>query len=144
VVPVERQHWTVEPFSGEIRHGSIYGRGAVDTKSLTAKQLALFLHFARLVKETGQPLDRDLILLAVADEEQESVHGMAWIAEHQPELLDAEYALNEGGGFALDLEGQRIYVCATAEKGQVLITLRATGSPGHGAVQGNRILILNF
>src|SRR5262249_28700212 len=103
-----------------------------------------FLYFARTVKETGQPLERDLIWLSVADEEQHSKYGMAWIAEHEPELLDAEYALNEGGGFTLPLGGQRIYVCETAQKGSVTVTLRAKGSPGHGAVprQDNAIVRL--
>jgi acetylornithine deacetylase/succinyl-diaminopimelate desuccinylase-like protein len=137
VVPVEREHWTVDPFGGEIHNGYIYGRGSVDMKGMTAKQLTLFLHLARSVKNTGDTLDRDLILLAVADEEQSSTHGMAWIAEHEPALLDAEYALGEGGGFTLSLRGQRIYVCATAEKGRVLVTLRATGSLGHSAVPHN-------
>jgi acetylornithine deacetylase/succinyl-diaminopimelate desuccinylase-like protein len=134
VVPVEAEQWTVDPFGGEIRDGYIYGRGAVDMKSMVAKELALFLHLARSAKETGHHLDRDLILLAVADEEQNGTHGMAWIVEHEPALLEAEYALNEGGGFTFSLGGQRIYVCATAEKGRVLVTLRATGLPGHGAV----------
>jgi acetylornithine deacetylase/succinyl-diaminopimelate desuccinylase-like protein len=144
VVPVEAKHWTVEPFGGEIRNEYIYGRGAVDMKGMTAKELALFLHLARATKETGHRLDRDLILLAVADEEHNGTHGMAWIAEHEPALLDAEYALNEGGGFALDLEGQRIYVCAMAEKGRVLVTLRAAGSPGHGAVPHNNNAIVRL
>ncbi|TMC16835.1 MAG: M20/M25/M40 family metallo-hydrolase, partial [Chloroflexi bacterium] len=134
VVPVEREHWTMDPFGGEIRNGYIYGRGAVDMKGMTAKQLTLFLHLARAAHETGQALDRDLLLLAVADEEQHGTHGMAWIAKHAPELIDAEYALNEGGGFALAFGGKRIYVCATAEKGRAEVTLRATGLPGHGAV----------
>lgn len=137
VVPVEREHWTVDPFGGEICDGYIYGRGAVDMKGMTAKQLTLFLYLSRRVNETGEPLDRDLILLVVADEEHNSTHGMAWIAEHEPALLDAEYALNEGGGFTLNLRGQRIYVCATAEKGRVLVTLRARGLPGHSAVPHN-------
>jgi acetylornithine deacetylase/succinyl-diaminopimelate desuccinylase-like protein len=144
VVPVEAEHWTVDPFGGELHQGYIYGRGAVDMKGMTAKQLTLFLHLTRTAKAAGSLLRRDLILLAVADEEQQSTHGMAWIAAHEPGLLDAEYALNEGGGFTLTLGGQRIYVCATAEKGGAPITLRAKGTPGHGAVphQNNAIVRL--
>lgn len=144
VVPAEREHWTVDPFGGEIHKGYIYGRGTVDMKGMTAKELALFLHLARAAKETGQSLSRDILFLAVADEEQHSTHGMAWIAEHEPELLDAEYALNEGGGFTLSLGGQRIYVCETAQKGGAPVTLRARGSTGHGALphQDNAILRL--
>jgi acetylornithine deacetylase/succinyl-diaminopimelate desuccinylase-like protein len=144
VVPVEHEHWTVDPFGGVISNGYIYGRGAIDMKSMVAKELALFLHLARALKETGHSLDRDLILLAVADEEQNGTHGMAWIAEHEPELLEAEYALNEGGGSTLSLGEQRIYLCATAEKGRVLVTLQATGSPGHGSIPHNNNAIVRL
>ncbi len=134
VVPVERERWSVDPFGGEIQQGYLYGRGTVDTKSLTAKQLTLLLHLARVQRETGQRLERDLVLLAVADEEQHGTYGMAWIVQHEPALLDAEYAINEGGGFALDFGGTRIYLCATGEKGSVEVRLRAQGEPGHGSV----------
>ncbi len=144
VVPAEAEHWTADPFGGEIRNGYIFGRGAVDMKGMTAKQLTLLLHLARSAKETGHRLSRDLVLLAVADEEREGTHGMAWIAEHEPALLDAEYALNEGGGFALDMRGKRIYVCETAQKGRALVTVRAEGSPGHGAVPHSQNAIIRL
>jgi len=144
VVPVEAEHWTVDPFGGEIRNSYIYGRGAVDMKGMTAKQLTLLLHLARMTKETGHTLNRDLVLLAVADEEREGTHGMAWIAEHEPALLDTEYALNEGGGFAIDLRGKRIYVCETAQKGRALVTMRAEGSPGHAAVPHSQNAIIRL
>ncbi len=134
VVPVERARWTTDPFGGEERDGFIYGRGAVDMKDMLALELTLFLHFVRQVRATGQPLRRDLILLAVADEEASGTHGMQWICEHQPELVDAEYALNEGGGMGIDLGQQRIYPCEMAQKGAMRVTLRAQGAPGHAAV----------
>lgn len=133
VVPVERERWTVDPFGGELRDGFIYGRGAVDMKQMTAIELTLMLDVARRVRAGESPPSRDLIFLAVADEERSGAHGMAWIAEHMPELLDAEYALNEGGGMAIDLGKQRIYLCEAAQKGSVHVTLRATGRPGHAA-----------
>jgi acetylornithine deacetylase/succinyl-diaminopimelate desuccinylase-like protein len=144
VVPVERARWTVDPFGGEIRDGYVYGRGAVDMKSMTAKQLALFLHFARQQK-AGTFLDRDLVLLAVADEERSSRLGMEWIVKERPDLVkDAEYSLNEGGGFALELGGKRVYVCETAQKGRLELALRASGKPGHASVphQENALLQL--
>ncbi|MBA3825161.1 MAG: M20/M25/M40 family metallo-hydrolase [Ktedonobacterales bacterium] len=134
VVPVERAKWTTDPFGGEERDGFIYGRGAVDMKDMLALELTLFLHFARRVRATGQPLRRDLILLAVADEEDSGTHGMQWICEHMPELVAAEYALNEGGGMGIDLGKQRIYPCEMAQKGAMRVTLRAQGAPGHAAV----------
>lgn len=137
VVPVERDQWSADPFGGEERDGFIYGRGAVDMKDMLALELTLLLHFARQAKARGQQLSRDLILLAVADEEDGGTHGMAWIVEHQPELVEAEYALNEGGGMGLNFGKQRIYLCEMAQKGAIRVTLRARGAPGHAALPHN-------
>jgi acetylornithine deacetylase/succinyl-diaminopimelate desuccinylase-like protein len=137
VVPVERDQWTADPFGGEERDGFIYGRGAVDMKDMLALELTLFLHFARLAKTTGYRLKRDLLLLAVADEEDGGANGMAWIVAHMPELVAAEFALNEGGGMGLDFGQQRVYLCEMAQKGSIRVTLRARGAPGHAAIPHN-------
>lgn len=134
VVPVEREQWHADPFGGEERDGFIYGRGAVDMKGMLAMELTLFLHYARQARAIGQSLGRDLLLLSVADEEVWAKYGMAWIVEHEPELVDAEYALNEGGGMGVDFGKQRIYLCEMAQKGSVHITLRAKGAPGHASI----------
>lgn len=134
VVPVEREHWTTDPFGGEVRDGFIYGRGAVDMKQMTAIELTLLLHFARKQRTEGTQLGRDLILLAVADEERSGTNGMAWLVDHRPDLLDAEFALNEGGGYAIEIGGKLIYLCETAQKGSARVTLTAHGAPGHAAV----------
>jgi acetylornithine deacetylase/succinyl-diaminopimelate desuccinylase-like protein len=134
VVPVERDKWTADPFGGEERDGFIFGRGAVDMKDMLALELALFRHFARLAQDGKRRLSRDLVLLAVADEEDGGALGMRWIVEHMPELLDAEYALNEGGGTTLDMGGHRLYLCEMAQKGSIRVTLRAQGQPGHAAI----------
>ncbi len=139
VVPVERARWSADPFGGEIRDGFIYGRGAVDMKDMLALELTLFLHFARQARTTGQRLSRDLVLLAVADEEDGGALGMGWIVANMPDLLDAEYALNEGGGMGVELGGQRIYLCEMAQKGSIRVTLRAQGLPGHASIpHGNQ------
>jgi acetylornithine deacetylase/succinyl-diaminopimelate desuccinylase-like protein len=134
VVPVEREQWHADPFGGEERDGFIYGRGAVDMKDMLAMELTLFLHFARQARATGQSLGRDLLLLSVADEEVGAKYGMSWIVENEPELVDAEYALNEGGGMGLDFGKQRIYMCEMAQKGSIHVTLRASGAPGHASI----------
>lgn len=133
VVPVEREHWTVDPFGGEIHQGYIYGRGAVDMKSMTAKQLALLLHFARR-KAAGETLSRDIIMLAVADEECSGTLGMGWIVKNRPDLLDAEYVINEGGGYTVEFGGTRFYLCETGQKGIGQVTLHAKGDPGHASI----------
>ncbi len=134
VVPVERNQWTVDPFGGEIHDGFVYGRGAIDMKQMAAIELTLLLHFARRQHEGDERLGRDLVLLAVADEERHATFGMQWIIEHMPEWVDVEYALNEGGGWGIDLGGRRIYVCEAAQKGSGFVTLRAAGKPGHASI----------
>ena len=121
-------HTDVDPFGGEEREGFIYGRGAVDMKGMLAMELTLFLHFARQAQVSDQRLDRDLLLLSVADEEVGAKYGMSWIVENEPELVDAEYALNEGGGMGLDFGKQRVYLCEMAQKGSIHITLLAKGA----------------
>ncbi len=142
VVPVERERWSVDPFGGEIRDGFIYGRGAVDMKDMVALELTLLRHFARQARAGSAPLDRDLIMLVVADEEAGGEHGMRWIVDHRPELVDAEYALNEGGGMGIELGGHRFYLCEAAQKGGFRVTLRATGRPGHAAVPHNQSAVV--
>ncbi|MGZ3625181.1 MAG: M20/M25/M40 family metallo-hydrolase [Ktedonobacteraceae bacterium] len=134
VVPVERDKWHADPFGGEERDGFIYGRGAVDMKGMLAMELTLFLHFSRQAQVSDQRLDRDLFLLSVADEEVGAKYGMSWIVENEPELVDAEYALNEGGGMGVDFGKQRVYLCEMAQKGSIHITLRAKGAPGHASI----------
>lgn len=89
-------------FVGSARGGGyIYGRGAIDIKGMLAKQLTLSLYFARGARQSGQRWHRDLLFLSVADGEH---YRAAWIAEYEPDLFAvAGFALNEGGGFAVEL-----------------------------------------
>ena len=134
VVPVERAHWTTEPFGGALRDGYVYGRGALDMKGILAMQLAVFLTLARQVRVSGVPLHRDVILAATADEESDANQGIGLLVKHHPDLLRAEYGLSEFGGYSLYVSGRRFYPIQTAEKGNVWMRLRATGRPGHGSV----------
>ncbi len=145
VVPVEQEKWKVDPFGGEIIDSMIYGRGAIDMKQMTAMQVTLLLYFAQLQKEHQYILDRDLIFLAVADEECGGDAGMQWIIQNKPEWIAAEFALNEGGGSGVQLGAKRIYPCEAAQKGPFPVTLRVTGEPGHGSIphQNNALAILS-
>ena len=87
--------WDFEPFSGEIKDGMVYGRGAIDCKDLAAAQVCAAL---RLAGE-GTPLKGELIIAATADEEQGGGQGAGYIAEHYPEKLRADFAINEGAPF---------------------------------------------
>lgn len=140
VVPADAKEWDHAPFAAEIADGYIWGRGATDTKNLTAAQLAILLALTR----EGVPLKRDLVLAATADEEAGAAHGMAWLAQNHAPLLECEYAINEGGGHGTDIGGQRFYTCQTGEKGLCWMKLTARGSSGHGSMprKDNAVAVL--
>ncbi len=130
VVPVERERWTMDPFGGEIKDGYVYGRGALDMKGIGAMQLAVFLALAR----SGQALQRDIILAMTADEETGDNQGIGPLSEQHPELIRAEYALSEFGGFSMYIGNKCFYPVQTAEKGTAWMRMIAKGRPGHASV----------
>lgn len=94
VVAATRAGWSAPPFAAEAKLNAIVGRGTLDMKGIAVCQLEAFLDVAR----GGRAPERDLVFLAVADEETGSALGMQWIAEHRPDVLrGVRYALNEGG-----------------------------------------------
>lgn len=129
VVPVERDKWAVDPFGGEIRDGFLWGRGAVDMKGLGVMELMAFLLTAR----SGLRLKRDLVFMAVADEETGGSQGAVWLTAHHPEECRAEFLLNEGGvGWVLG--DQSGFDLGVGEKGPLWLKLSTEGPPGHGSV----------
>lgn len=130
VVPVEPEKWERDPFGGEMADGFVWGRGALDMKSVAAMQLMVMLLLAR----ERVPLARDVIFAATADEEAGGLYGIGFLVDHHLDLVRAEYALTEFGGFPLDMGGKRIYLCQVAEKGICWVRMRARGTPGHGSV----------
>ncbi len=132
VVPVERQYWDFEPFSGALADGVIYGRGALDMKSMGIMELmAIFI-----IKRQGLPHTRDITYMALADEEAGGAWGIDWMEHHHPDLLDAEYVINEGGWGSAEVFGTRrpAFNCSISEKGPLWLKLVAEGRPGHGSV----------
>ena len=132
VVPADPADWTVHPFSGEVRDGYLWGRGAVDMKGMVAMTLAV----ARQLKRDGIVPPRDLIFAFVADEEAAGLLGARWLVDHRPELFDgATEAISEVGGFSVTLDGgSRAYLVQTAEKSSVWLRLIAHGTAGHGSM----------
>ena len=126
VVPFERQYWTVDPLGGEVHDGYIWGRGAQDMKGMGIMELITFL----IHKREGLPLTRDLVFIAVADEEAGSEFGVEFLDRDHPELFDCEYVIHEGGGG----KERNAFNIGVAEKGPLWLTLRAHGRPGHGSV----------
>ncbi len=134
VVGVERSRWSVDPFAGEVRDGYLYGRGAIDDKGMLAANLMTMLLLRRTFLEGRGTLTRDVIFLATSDEEAGGEWGMGWLVKHHPEVLDAEFALNEGGRTRIIEGGQRYLAVQSAEKVSHVLTVTAHGSAGHAAV----------
>ena len=130
VVPVERERWRHDPFGAEEHEGCIWGRGAVDMKNMVAMSLMTLV----LLKRAGVALERDLIFAAVADEEAGSRHGAQFLVEQHPDLVRAEYVLNEIGAYTLYLGDGVFYPIQVAEKGICWFELTAQGTAGHGSM----------
>ena len=130
VVPVEREHWSHDPFGGEVIDGAVWGRGALDMKGFVAMYLQVFLGlFHQKI-----PLKRDVILAAIADEEAGFTHGSQFLVEQHRELIEAEYGLTEGGAMTIYFGKSKVYPIQVAEKGVCWLRARAHGKPGHGSI----------
>jgi acetylornithine deacetylase/succinyl-diaminopimelate desuccinylase-like protein len=132
VVPADPARWSVPPFSGAVRDGFIWGRGAQDMKTEGILQLLALLR----AKREGLRLDRDILFLATADEEADFAGALrALSAEGWRDRLEkAEFLITEGGENLLDHAGRPVYFgVETAEKGPFWLTLRTSGTPGHGS-----------
>ncbi len=130
VVPVEEKKWKYPPFEARIEEGYVWGRGAIDMKQMAVYSLMTFL----LIKRLGLKLKRDLIWAAVADEEVGCDLGSKFLVEQHPDLIRAEYALNEVGGFTVHSGQKRFYPIQVAEKGFVWLKITAHGEAGHASM----------
>src|SRR4030095_4442608 len=129
VVTADPSAWEVDPFSGEMRSQSIYGRGALDMKGEALLQLMTMI----LLKQEGPQLSRDVIFLATADEEVND-EGSLWMIANKKDLFkDAEYLLTEGGDNLREGDSIKFVGVGVAEKAPFWLQLIATGQPGHGS-----------
>jgi acetylornithine deacetylase/succinyl-diaminopimelate desuccinylase-like protein len=131
VVLASPEHWQVPPFSGAIKDGHVWGRGALDMKGEAIVQLMMVL----ILKRSGVPLKRDIIFLANSDEEVGQGVGAQWFVEHQRALIqDAEFLINEGGTIRAGENGRPEYVgIGTTEKSPFWLDMTARGTAGHGS-----------
>ncbi len=134
VVGVERESWSCDPFEGVVRDGYVYGRGAIDDKGMLAANAMAMLLLNRKIKSDNTELARDVVFIATADEEAGGEWGMGWLVKNHPELLDGEFALNEGGRTRIIEGGRRYLAIQSAEKISHVVTVTAHGSAGHSAV----------
>ncbi|MEY9836708.1 M20/M25/M40 family metallo-hydrolase [Streptacidiphilus sp. EB103A] len=131
VVPAEAADWTVPPFSGEIRDGVVWGRGALDMKGMDAMMLAV----ARAWGREGRGPRRDIVLCFTADEEDSAEAGADWLVKQHPDLFEGcTEAIGESGGYTVHTAaGQRLYPVAAGERGTGWLRLTARGTAGHGS-----------
>lgn len=143
-VAVERDKWSCDPFAGIVRDGYLYGRGAIDDKGMLAANLMAMLLLKRAVADAGGQLERDVIFLATSDEEAGGDDGIKWVVREHRDLIDAEFAINEGGRTRIIEGGRRYLAIQTAEKIPHSVTVTARGPAGHAAIPlaGNAILRL--
>jgi acetylornithine deacetylase/succinyl-diaminopimelate desuccinylase-like protein len=131
-VHADPAEWSVDPWSGELQDGEIWGRGALDMKGQAA---AGAVAVASLAREGFEP-NGDLIFVAAADEEVGVDFGCSWLCREYPEAVEAEYVLNEGAGDRVELGGKALYLCSTAEKMTSPFVLRVHGRAGHASMPG--------
>ncbi|MGA0052071.1 MAG: M20/M25/M40 family metallo-hydrolase [Candidatus Nanopelagicaceae bacterium] len=135
VVPANAADWSVDPFSGAIKDGCIWGRGAVDMKNMDAMILAVIRLWAR---HNYQP-ERSIVIVFFGDEEAGGIYGSRWMAEKHPEVFaGCSETISEVGGFSLTLlSGKRVYAIEASQKGIEWMKITAEGVAGHGSMVNN-------
>jgi acetylornithine deacetylase/succinyl-diaminopimelate desuccinylase-like protein len=129
VVPAG-EDWRAPPFSGRFHEERIWGRGAIDIKSLGIAQLAA----AIAVRRSGQRFCRDVLVVAVADEETGGKEGTAWLLERHPELFaGVDAVLNEGGNNRVNNGRVVFWGVEVVQKRPLWLRVSAAGRGGHGS-----------
>ncbi|MEF9907573.1 M20/M25/M40 family metallo-hydrolase [Streptomyces sp. P9-A2] len=131
VVPAEAADWSVHPFSGEVRDGVVWGRGAVDMKNMDAMILAVVRAWAR----QGVRPRRDIVIAFTADEEDSAEDGSGFLADRHPELFEGcTEGISESGAYTVhDGAGRQLYPIGAGERGTAWLKLTARGRAGHGS-----------
>ncbi|MGW2895744.1 M20/M25/M40 family metallo-hydrolase [Streptomyces sp. NPDC001212] len=131
VVPARAEDWSVHPFSGEVRDGVVWGRGAIDMKNMDAMILAVVRAWAR----QGLRPRRDVVIAFTADEEASAEDGAGFLADRHAELFEGcTEGVSESGAYTFhDGTGRQIYPIAAGERGTAWLRLSARGRAGHGS-----------
>ena len=123
--------WSVDPWSGDVRDGCVWGRGALDMKSQVAAEAAAAL---ALVEEGWRPDAGELLLVFTCDEETGADYGARWLCEQHPDRVGCDMVVNEGAGEVIELDGRRVYGVCAAEKGVFRFKLTTEGRAGHASM----------
>jgi acetylornithine deacetylase/succinyl-diaminopimelate desuccinylase-like protein len=142
VVPAPAERWTHDPFGADVADGHVWGRGAVDMKSMVAMEIEVLRLLADEARAAGRDpasdpipgLRRDVLLVSTADEEAGGHQGAGWVVEHRPDWIQAAGALNEAGGVTVAFAGRRFYPIQVAEKGYANYRITVHGAWGHASV----------
>ncbi|MGI5403856.1 M20/M25/M40 family metallo-hydrolase [Streptomyces sp. CA-135486] len=131
VVPAEPADWSMPPFSGEVREGVVWGRGAIDMKNMDAMMLAVVRAWAR----AGIRPRRDIVIAYTADEEASAADGSGFLADQHAGLFDGcTEGISESGAFTFHAgPGMALYPIAAGERGTAWLKLTAHGRAGHGS-----------
>ena len=129
VVPAKAEDWTVDPFSGELRDGSIWGRGTLDMLNMTS---AMAVALAELAAQ-GDTFPGDLLFLAVADEEASGRLGARWLVENEWQRVKADYMVGELGGYNVVTDRGPAMTITLGEKGVCWVRISVRGVAGHGS-----------
>jgi len=130
VVLADAREWERNPFGGELVDGEVWGRGALDMKGEVAASAVALASLAR----EGWRGSGDLIFIAAADEEVGDGFGLEWLVEAHPDVVRADFSVNEGAGDRVELGGKVLYLCSTAEKMSSPFVLRVHGRSGHASM----------
>jgi len=130
VVPVNPASWSVDAFSGIVKEGYIWGRGAIDMKGNGIAQLMAMI----ALKRSAAPLTRDIVFIGNSDEELGSTGAIVFVQRHPELLRDVEYLITEGADNVLDSTGKVVYFgVGVAEKRTFWQRLTVNGVPSHGS-----------
>ena len=129
VVPADTRYWSVDPFSGLVKDGYVWGRGALDMKSEGIIHLMAMI----ALKRSGVPLNRDIVFIANSDEELGSTGAIVFVQRHPDLLADVEYLITEGGDNKFENGKLAYYGVGIAEKRTFWQHVTVHGTPSHGS-----------
>jgi acetylornithine deacetylase/succinyl-diaminopimelate desuccinylase-like protein len=123
--------WSVDPWSGEVRDGFVWGRGALDMKGQVACEVAAA---ASLARSGWRPARGELLVIVTCDEEAGAAFGAQWLCEHVPDKVRCDMVVNEGAGEIVEVYGRRLHTICIGEKGVFRFKLTTEGRAGHASM----------
>jgi acetylornithine deacetylase/succinyl-diaminopimelate desuccinylase-like protein len=130
-VLADPEEWSTDPWSGELRDGYVWGRGALDMKGQVASEVAAA---AALARSGWRPAGGDLLVVVTCDEEAGAALGARWLCEQAADKVRCDWIVNEGAGEIVEFGGRRFFTVCVGEKGVFRFRLRTVGRAGHASI----------